>query len=62
MCVWCVFETVETTGLVRPLVPGRGGEGGGDSLLFGMCLKSDADNRVDLFRLFLIAGGQPLAI
>ncbi len=25
VCVWCVFETVEITGLVWALVPGMGG-------------------------------------
>ncbi len=34
----------------------------GHLFLFGMCLKSDGENSVDLFSIFLIVGGQPLAI
>ncbi len=54
VCVMCiVFVEV-----VHWLVPGTGGH----LLIFEMYLKSDGENRIYLFSIFLIVGGQPLAI
>ncbi len=44
--------------VVHWLVPGTGGH----LLIFEMYLKSDGENRIYLFSIFLIVGGQPLAI
>ncbi len=58
VCVMCIVIVEVVYWSARPLVPGTEGH----LFLFGMCLKSDGENSVDLFSIFLIVGGQPLAI
>ncbi len=55
MCI-VIMEVVHWS--ARPLMPGTGGH----LLIFEMYLKTDGENRVDLFSIFLIVRGTPLAI
>ncbi len=58
VCVMCIVIVEVVHWSARPLVPGTEGH----LVLFGMRMKSNGENKVDLFSIFLIVGGQPLAI
>ncbi len=58
VCVICIVIMEVVHWSARPLVPSTGGH----LLIFEMYLKTDGENKVDLFSIFLIVRGTPLAI